>query len=150
MTAPARGSDGWEMFHRSIWTDRAFLELSVDARLLFIWAFTAPKNALVGLYEVSPRRLERALAEGAGPSDPGLRERVRLALVELAAKPLVLYDDDAEVLWVVKRAEYANRSPKVLVRLQREVAECPASPLRDAFLKAYGRRLGIKGEGRAA
>ncbi len=131
-----------------MWTDPAFLELSTDARNLFMWAWTAPGNALCGLYHVSPRKLEHAFAQEPGPSDPATRERVRTALIELARKPLVLYDDDAEVLWVVSRAKHANRSPKVAVLLKREVEECPPSPLKDQFLKAHGSRLGLTSNGR--
>lgn len=142
----SRGADGFEMLQRKIWHDRAFMDLSTDARLLFIWSWTHPANALCGLYHVSPRQLERALEERRG-SDPALRARVKAALDELAVKPLVLYDDDAEVLWVVKRAEYANRSPKVAVMLRREFEECPPSPLKDRFIDAHGDRLGLSRNG---
>jgi hypothetical protein len=145
--AVSRGADGFEMFHRRTWNDPAFLELSTDARLLFVWTWTAPANALCGLYHVSPRMLERALEERPGASDGELRARVRAALLELAAKPLVLYDDDAEVLWVVNRARYANRSPKVAVLLRREVEECPPSPLKEKFVIAHGDRLGLNRNG---
>lgn len=145
----SRGADGWEMVQRRTWIDPAFTELSADARLLFLWSWTGPTNALCGLYHVSPRMLERALAERRGPdADDSLRERVRGALIELARKPLVLYDDDAEVIWVVSRAKHANRSPKVRVLLAREVESCPASPLKDEFLRVHGARLGLLSNGR--
>jgi hypothetical protein len=143
----SRGADGFEMLQRKIWHDQAFMELSTDARLLFIWSWTHPANALCGLYHVSPRQLERALEERPGGSDPELRARVRAALLELAAKPLVLYDDDSEVLWVVRRAAYANRSAKVAVLLRREYSECPPSPLKDKFMQAHGERLGLNRNG---
>ncbi len=139
----SRGADGFEMFYRATWNDQAFIELSTDARLLFIWSFTSPPSALCGLYYVSPRQLERALEERPGASSDPLRARVRDALLELARKPMVLYDDDAEVLWVVNRARYANRSPKVRVLLAREVRECPPSPLRDRFLEVYAQALDL-------
>ncbi len=145
----SRGADGFELFQRRIWTDPAFLELDVDARLLFIWTWTAPPNALCGLYHVSPRMLMNALEPPRqGPAEPATRERVRLALVALARKPLALYDDDAEVMWVVSRAKHANRSPKVAVLLKREFEECPPSPLKDKFLRAHGSRLGLTSNGR--
>lgn len=143
----ARGANGWEMVYRGTWRDGAFLELSTDARLLFLWSWTNPDAALCGLYSASPRMLERALEERDGGSDDELRARVAGALRELARKPLVLYDDDAEVLWVVRRAAYANRSPKVQVLLQREVAECPPSILKKRFLRAHGARLGLTNGG---
>lgn len=143
----SRGADGFELFHRKIWTRRAFLDLGTDARMLFIWTWTAPSNALCGLYHVSPRMLERALEQRPGPSSDELRDRVRVALQELAVKPFVLYDDDAEVLWVVNRARYANRSPKVAVLLRREVEECPPSVLKDRFIKTHGARLGLNKNG---
>lgn len=143
----SRGADGFELFHRGTWNDEAFRELDADARLLFIFTWTAPVTALCGLYHVSPRQLERAFAERPGPSSTELRDRVRVSLQALAVKPMVLYDDDSEVLWVVNRARYANRSTKVRTLLQREVAECPPSPLRDEFLKVYGGLLDLSANG---
>lgn len=141
-----RAADGWEMFNRRTWTDPAFVELDTDARCLFLWSWTGPQTALCGLYHASPRMLERALSADER-SSPALRERVRVALLQLARKPLALYDDDAEVLWVVSRARYANRSPKVAVMLRREVQACPPSPLVRKFLAAYGEQLGISMNG---
>ncbi len=144
----SRGADGFELVQRRIWTDPAWLELSSDAKVLFLWTWTAPTNALCGIYHVSPRMLERVFDPRPGPSSPETRERVRSCLLELARKPLVVYDDDSEVLWVVSRAKHANRSPKVAVLLKREVEECPPSPLKDDFLKLYGSRLGLNGRRR--
>lgn len=136
----ARSLGEWELFGKVVWNRPAFRVLSADARVLYFWTWTAPGRPLSGIGPASPRALERALEEAPG-GDALLRERVRSALVELARKPLVLYDDDAEVLWVVGRVEHALRSPAMAVRMRREWESCPPSPLRDRFAEAYGHLL---------
>ncbi len=141
------GRGEWEQFWKRVWRKESFTRLSVPARLLYIWSWTHEDSALCGLYGVSPRQLERALAERDGGSDAGLRRAVVEALRELAVKPLVLYDDDAEVLWVVGRVEHALRSPTQAVRMLREYEACPASPLKEQFTRKYGAKLDLPANG---
>lgn len=138
----ARSAGAWEYFGKAVWHRPAFRALTADARLLYFWTWTAPGRPLSGLGPASPRALERALGDADG-ADPLLRERVRVSLVELARKPLVLYDDDNEVLWVVGRVDHALRSPAMAVRMRREFDQCPPSPLKDRFVAAYGRTLDL-------
>jgi hypothetical protein len=124
------------MVECAIWTDPDFAALSADAQLLFLWSWTNPKAAISGIYEVSVRAMSRLFGNDS--------LRVRYALDELARKPMVRYDQENEVLWVVKRAHYANRSPKVAVAMQREVLSCPDTPLLKEFTAMYGSRLAIR------
>lgn len=142
MAKPGKGE--WELFRKAVYRKPSYRELSTDARLLYLWSWTHEGAALNGLYEISPRKLESALEHREAP-DPALRQRVGGALGELARKPLVLYDDDMEVLWVVGRVDHVNLSPTTAVRMRREWERCPPSPLRHQFAQRYGAVLGLNG-----
>jgi hypothetical protein len=130
------------------WDDEAFAALDTDARLLFLWSFTCREATICGLYTTSLRAMGRAIAT---PPDSTaawreLEDRVFAALEQLAVKPVLLYDDNSEVVWVVNRARHANRSPKTAAAMRREFVACPPSPLRDQFAQAYGDALGLPTE----
>jgi hypothetical protein len=137
------------MVETELWRDAAFRELGTDARLLFIWLWTSPQSTIGGIYSISPRMMEQALGEnGLGSSAAhGTDQRIGDALDELARKPLAVYDWDAEVVWVVNRAKYANRSPKTAIAIRREFEQVPDSPLREKFRRKYSELL--KGGGAA-
>lgn len=132
---------GFAMFETATWFDGPFLALSADARLLFIWTWTNPAAAICGLYEATLEQMALALpglpAEGERALTTPEVERLDRALVELADKPLVVYDYDHAVIYVPTRAAKANRSPKVLTAMQREYRRCPFSPCRDMFAERY-------------
>lgn len=120
-----------------VWSDPAFVELTSDARLLFLWAWTNPDAAICGLYTVSPRRMRQALGAMHGDPVSAWQPAVDSKLKELARKPLVLYDDENEVLWVPSRAQHSNRSAKAAAVMVKEFQRCPPSLLRDAFAERY-------------
>jgi hypothetical protein len=126
------------LLENAVWEDQAFRVLGVDARLMFLWAWSNPSAAICGLYHTSEKRLLRALELGAEPN------RIGRALEELSYKPLVRYDAANEVIWVVNRARHANRSPRVASRMQKEVQECPDSPLVEEFVAIYGEMLRLR------
>lgn len=134
---------GFAMFETATWEDGPFLRLGADARLLFIWSWTNPHATICGLYEASLERIALALPglpdEGERPLTEQEVQRLDTALVELAAKPLVVYHYETRVLYVPKRAAKANRSPKVLTAMQREFARCPQSPCKEMFAARYPR-----------
>lgn len=125
------------LLENSTYTDPAFVPLSTEARLLFIWSFTNLNAAICGLYRCSEREMRRALGRSG-------ERRISSALEELAAKPLVRYDADNEVIWVVNRARHANRSPKVARAMQKEIEACPPSPLVPEFVAMYGSMLNVR------
>lgn len=146
MTPPPRAA--FEVVYEQVWTDEAFLDLTTDARLLFLWSWTQPRAAVCGLYSVATAELEAALgwnAELSPRQDANARaRRVRDALEELARKPLLLYDADGPVLWVVNRARYANISGRVAAMMRREFRSCPASPLKGEFERRYRATLRLE------
>lgn len=132
----------------SLWRDRDFLALPTDARLLFLWSWTHDGAGVAGLYTASvldlmlalesPPRSERLIWEATTGN------RVRAALAQLLTpKPMLLYDTDHEVLWVVNRARYANKSPRAAQLMRDEYERVPACPLRDEFSRRYWRELGL-------
>jgi hypothetical protein len=128
----------WSQFNEAIWNDADFLALGTDARLLFIWSWTNPDAAICGLYPTSVRRMALAIDSGSEQRDRQLDAlRVTQALDELARKPMVRYDYDNEVLFVLQRAKHANRSPKTAIAMRREYERCPASPLKSMFARRY-------------
>lgn len=130
----------WEQFQKKVWRRESFRALSPDARLVYLWSWTNPDHAnLSGLYSASPRQMERALAD----DSPELRERLRAALRELSKEPLVLYDNDNEVLWVVGRVDHVLKSTTQATKMAREYEECPSSPLKDKFCRTYGKKLSL-------
>lgn len=133
----------WTMVQHAVHDDPAYVELDADARLLFLWSFTNPDATLCGLYRASWRQLAGALAPLNGRVPPEMDARVEAALNALEQKPLLLYDEDTEVLWVVNRARHANRSPKVATAMRREYERCPASQLKAQFRTRYGRQLDL-------
>lgn len=129
---------GWAMYETATWEDGPFLALGGDARLLFIWSWTNPGATICGLYPATLEEMAVALPDvPEGPLPEEVVDRLDAALMELAAKPLVAYDYDNQVLWVLTRAAKANRSPKVLVKMQREFGAVPWSPLKDQFAARY-------------
>lgn len=105
------------------WEDEEFMELSPDAKVLFLWAFTYNKRAsMTGITEVSMRKMRNVL------SAP--EQEVERVLVELASKPFLLYDFDFEVLWVIRRCAYAHsKSPRWLAGLRSHVDSLPQKSL---------------------
>ena len=143
MSKPGKGE--WELFRKAVWDKESFLELGTDARLLYFWTWTSPASSLSGLFEASPRKMLTALGRSPGADAYATSGEMRLrdALEELARKPLVLYDDEAEVVWVVGRVDHSNLSPTTAIRIRREWEACPRSPLKDQFAAAYGSALGL-------
>lgn len=137
----------FSLIEHAIWNDPDFLKLSTEARLLFIWAWTNPGAAICGLYHASIKQMEKALGQQIAMDQEDAYIRVVTALGHLERKPIVKYDGDAEVLWVVNRARYANRSPKVARAMQKEVERCPSSPLVGEFVARYGQMLNLRLEG---
>lgn len=129
----------------SLWRDPDFLALDADARLLFLWSWTHDRAGVSGLYRASVLALMGALVRDPHTDDT-VEDRVRDALAQLLApKPMLLFDNDHEVLWVVNRARYANRSPRAAQLMRDEYERVPDCPLRDEFARRYWRALNLGG-----
>ena len=131
------GAGQFDLFFRRFWEDEDVLVLSTTAKLLFIWTWTQPTAPIGGLYRCTREEMANAIGVG---WDLGTLD---FHLMELQRKPLVLYDDQNEVIFVCRRAEYAARSERAIARMRAEYARAPASPLRDEFARMYGAFLDL-------
>lgn len=126
-----------------VWRDEAFLRLGADARLLFLWAWGNDRAQPSGLYVVERRRMLTAFSWPEQYRDHKVAvasgyTRLHDALDELKVKPLMLYDNDHSLLWVVNRARYANRNMATQAAIRRGWAEAPdASHLKHMFRSYY-------------
>jgi hypothetical protein len=111
--------------------DDWFQSLETDARLLFIYLFTNPSASIAGIYRLPLRTIE---FESGIPM-----ERVKELLDEFSKANKAHYDSG--VVWVVKMRENQlpgeTLSPKVKVRLDKDVASIPDCPLKIRYLTHY-------------
>lgn len=132
-----------QVLHRT-WADPDFLALGQSGRMIFLWSFTNPHAAACGLYVVTVPQLTAAL----GPDT--MRnlwlDHLDTALAQLARKPMLLYDEDASVLWVVNRARHANTSPRAQRLMRAEYDRVPPSRLRHKFHQLYAPMLQLAPE----
>lgn len=131
------------LLESDLWEDAHFKRVGPDARLLFLWAWSNKKAAVSGLYVATPSEMVASFARPGELTGENVRRLVE-AREQLAVKPLMLYDPEASLLWVVNRGRYANRGPGTVVAMRREWQQAPASPLRDLFIKKYGEALGVR------
>jgi hypothetical protein len=125
----------YSQIEHATWADTAVADLSASAALLFVWSFTnGACSSLTGLTLVGARKLRKAARVAS-------EDELAAVLEELAAKPLVLYDWDAELLWCVNRVRYANASPKTVQGIKNwttAVSESAnGSPLLADYMKRY-------------
>lgn len=125
----------FSQIEHATWGDSAVTELSAPAALLFVWSFTnGPCASLTGLTLVGARKLRRAARVDS-------EDALAAVLDELAAKPLVLYDWDHELLWCFNRVRFANASPKTTTGINNWVSAVAenvnGSPLLAQFRRRY-------------
>lgn len=124
----------FSQIEHATWGDAAVAELSAPAALLFVWSFTnGPCASLTGLTMVGARKLRRA-------AHVATEDELAAALDELAAKPLVLYDWDHELLWCVNRVRYANSSPLTVKGIRNWTAAVAENVNGSSLLAQYRRR----------
>ena len=112
--------------------DDWFQSLPTDARLLFVYLFTNPSASIAGIYRLPLRTIE---FESGIPA-----ERISELLAQFSAANKVHYENG--VVWVVKMRENqlpgASISPKIRVRLERDITAIPDCPLKTRYLTHYG------------
>lgn len=79
-----------------IWSDPDFLDLSAEAKVVYLWSFTNPRCGMAGLYKVAGR-----IAQFETGLDP---ERFEAAMAELQAGGFVRFEKS--VLWVRSRLKH--------------------------------------------
>lgn len=128
--------NGWSQIRNRIWEDGPFLDLSTDAKTLFVFSFThSPWASMTGLSVVSPRTIRRSMRRA-----PLLTHKALVAVLdELGDKPFVKYDWEWEVLWAVNRTRHvATASPKWIKGLTNHLERLPAeSPLLTQYRRKY-------------
>lgn len=111
--------------------DDWFQTLDTDARLLFIYLFTNPSASVSGIYRLPLRTIE---------FESGIPQaRVKELLAEFSKANKAHFENG--VVWVVKMRENQlpgeSISPKVKVRLDKDVASIPECPLKTRYLMHY-------------
>lgn len=112
--------------------DDWFQTIDTDARLLFIYLFTNPSASIAGIYRLPLRTIE---------FESGIPQaRVKELLAQFSTANKAHFENG--VVWVVKMRENQipgeTLSPKVKVRLDKDVASIPDCPLKIRYLKHYG------------
>lgn len=125
--APHRSDLPYARVYRKVWNDPAFRSWSSDAQLLFLYLLTNEHGTTEGLY-----RLPKAyVAHDLGWSPKRLAE----PFGELLAAGSVQYDDDAEVVLIMKALEYQQpENPNQAIAAARKVAALPPTPLTSTFV----------------
>lgn len=128
----------WVKFHREVWDDADFKRLGPEAKLIFLWAWTNPSASNTGLVRATYRSLARAMHPQGRVTD----QKIRAALKQLAAKPLVLFDPEWSVLLVPTRTRWVLEQekvpPRAMVAMLLDLEEFPQeSPLVKRWRKQY-------------
>lgn len=115
---------GYRQIHTQIWRDDWFGELSADEKLLFIYLFSNESSSFTGLYKISLRVMafETGLAQ----------EFIEETLSKFEENGKAVYRDG--IIWVVNMWRYHyNASPKVAVRVKKDIALIPDCELKTAY-----------------
>lgn len=121
----------------SLWDDPKVRSLSKDGKLLFVYLFTNRLTHVSGIYVIPPSCIVH---------DTGLDlEEVKLAMHELGQTvdmhgekaPLVYWDAERYVTWVVKMFKHQGRGEKNLRSAAAHLCNLHSSPLIDLFLERY-------------
>ena len=119
-----------EDIDNAIWADPDFLDLSPDAKLLYVWSFTNSHCNMAGLYKVAERtmRAETGLAPG----------RLSKAIAELTASDF--WRTHEAWVWVRTRVRYLrSKNPNMAKSIHNDIAELPVGHiLREQWLEFYG------------
>ena len=112
----------------SIWNDRDFTSLSVDAQLVYIMAMSHPTTNLAGVLDYSPQKFAR-LAGGLTP------KRVTTAVDELARGRFVITDHDTGEMLVrtAVRASGAWKKPTTAASIANSVGNTFSDKLRNVL-----------------
>src|SRR5699024_4758647 len=112
----------------SIWNDRDFTSLSVDAQLVYIMAMSHPTTNLAGVLDYSPQKFAR-LAGGLTP------KRVTTAVAELARGRFVITDHDTGEMLVrtAARASGAWKKPTTAASIDTSVGNTFSDTLRNVL-----------------
>jgi len=119
----------YRQIHTRIWKDTWFIELEPCAKLLFIYLFSNERASVSGIYELPVKVI-------AFETDLDKSDIVEmLAQFEQAGR--IRYENG--IVWVMNLRKYnANPSPKVAVRIERDLDEIPDTPIKRDYCLEYG------------
>lgn len=85
-----------------IWQDVKFHKLNKDCKLLFLYLITNPHSHYSGIYHLPLEYIEY---------ETGISTKeIVSAIANLSVFPIVKYDTDNSIVWVVKMAKYQCKS----------------------------------------
>lgn len=115
----------------SIWTEADdFIDLSPDAKLLYLWSFTNEHVNMAGLYRIARRVMQQETTLPA--------KRFERALTECSEARFLVYRDG--VLWVRTRAKHLwSKHPNFGRSIAKDVEKLGDHPLVREFLLTYGK-----------
>ena len=118
-----------EDIDNGIWSDTDFVDLTADAKLLYLWSFTNPACGMAGLYK-APQGLA-AYQTGLTP------KRVERAASELADRQFMFWVDG--VVWVRSRVKHLRtRTSQIARSVELDVSKiAEGHPLRIRFIDEY-------------
>ena len=112
-----------------LWMDDKFLQVSPQARLLFLWMFTNPDAKSSGLFLFN---------DDVCQNETGLSGReLHHCLKELIKIERVVFDDKVNMIWVINQFKHVFKSPKIIESTLREVNALPKSNIKENFFKKY-------------
>ena len=112
-----------------LWNDVKFLEISKDAKLLFIWTFTHPETNCSGLTLFNADVCIRQTGLSRVVMEKAMQELEEIALVE--------YDKKHNILWVMNQFKHAPKSPKIVEAVIKEILSLPNVATIDHFMRQY-------------
>jgi hypothetical protein len=115
--------------HTKFWTDHKVESLSKEGKLLLLYLMTNPHRPSSGLYQITKERMARDCTMTV--------EEVEKALMELAARELVLYDNENSTVLIINAVKYLATKSK---EMRKSVVNCLVynrTPLADEFLKRH-------------
>lgn len=132
--------------NHEIWSDSAFLSLSPEAKLLFLYSWThSPMASITGIDVID----HFALMDALGWGNLGINaseKNLERTLKEVGRKPLVKYDWGHSLLWAVNRMKFVcpsreKATKKVLSAATNHLTKLPASVLVEEYREKYGALL---------
>ena len=118
-----------EDIDNAIWSDPDFVELSADAKLLYLWSFTNPRCGMAGLYKVSKGPM---IYETTVPVD-----RIDAAVEELESVCFLFFD--GRVLWVRSRVKHLRtRTAQIAKSIVSDLRRVGEHPFVERFVETYG------------
>lgn len=120
----------------SIWNDRDFTNLSVDAQLVYIMAMSHPTTNLAGVLDYAPTKFAR-LAGGFTV------KRITAAVDELSTARFVVIDDETGEMLVrsAVRASGAWKKPTTAASIVNSVTNCFSDKLRSVLAEELRRAV---------